>query len=29
MTGIVVLAVWLLIFGAYAAHAYRRSGRKA
>ncbi|WP_331748918.1 ABC transporter permease [Streptomyces sp. NBC_00046] len=29
VTGIAVLAAWLLVFGAYAAYAYRRSGRKA
>ncbi|MFE9769518.1 ABC transporter permease [Streptomyces sp. NPDC005808] len=29
MTGVLVLVAWLLVFGAYAAYAYRRSGRKA
>ncbi len=29
LTGVAVLVAWLLLFGAYAAYAYRRSGRKA
>ncbi|MGD9486294.1 ABC transporter permease [Streptomyces sp. TRM70308] len=29
LTGVAVLAAWLLVFGGYAAYAYRRSGRKA
>ncbi|MFD8125181.1 ABC transporter permease [Streptomyces albidoflavus] len=29
LTSVLVLLAWLLVFGAYATYAYRRSGRKA